>query len=338
MPRPGAPLPYPELLGSPLPVAWTTGACLCGDNLNNAIAYIYYLAPGATAAGTTFWRMSITTGAWQRLADPIAAGTTDVVGIGTTLISDPSRPVPFNGGNADVWFGCPNSAAGAFYYVLRYYNAVLDTWTIVTQLAGSTFINAGLAAQWAGDAAAVHLCTTINGQGVDTTVIYLGNNAVLGYVHTIATGAITALPVGGARAAAPGNGLSATWNPALNANFIYSQRGGGNNDQDIYPMAGGVWATGIYAPLTQTFTTGASETPIPIGGSINYAFLRHDGDGMIYYATNGGLTVVPYFRMYTATGAPVPSRGIVTFMIGERTYILLPKPGTTEVYRARMIG
>lgn len=331
----GFPLPYPEYVGE-LPANWITGAVACLDynSSTNNNAYAYLLYPGATVTQTTFWRINLKTGTYQRLADPITVAGTNVVGIGMTLICDPSRPAPFDGGNADVWFSHPLSAAP--WYNLRYYNAATDVWTQVTQLAGSTFATAGMAAQWTGDAAAIHRCTTISPAGDDTTVVYLGNNAVLGFVHTIATGAITALPAGVARAGAPGNGLTCVWHPSLNPAVIYSLRGGGSNQLDNYTFGGGgTWAAGALVPLTQTFNIGTCAAECLATATLGGIEVVHN-DGTVYSLNPTTRSVQPIITMYTATGAPVTGRGCMVLGMSERTYIYVRKPGTKELWRARV--
>jgi len=105
--------------------------------------------------------------------------------------------------------------------------------------------------------------------GNDNFLYYMGNNAVTLYRYDIGANTWSTLSPVAARAAAPAAGMSGHWvwgvtntawtseSAIINGRRIYSFRGGAGAVLDYYDIAANTWVSGVvYAPLTETFTTG----------------------------------------------------------------------------------
>jgi len=121
----------------------------------------------------------------------------------------------------------------------------------------------------------------------DDYIYYTGSNAVTLYRYGITAGTWTTLTPGTARAAAPGNGMSANWVWAVsdaswtnesaikNGRFIYSARGTTGAIIDTYDIALNTWANAIaYAPATETFAAGTKYAYFG-----NYIYIQKDATG-----------------------------------------------------------
>lgn len=111
-------------------------------------------------------------------------------------------------------------------------------------------------------------------EGNDDFLYFLGNNAVTMYRYSISGNSWTTLSPVAARAGAPAAGMSASWiagvtdsswnnlttaTDFLNGQYIYSFRGGAGSVLDRYNISANTWESAVvYAPATETFTTGTS--------------------------------------------------------------------------------
>jgi hypothetical protein len=106
-------------------------------------------------------------------------------------------------------------------------------------------------------------------EGNDDFLYYMGNNAVTMYRYSISGNTWSTLSPTAARSGTPTLGMSAHWihsvtdtrwtneNSIINGQRIYSFRGAAGSALDYYDIAANTWVSALlYAPATETFTTG----------------------------------------------------------------------------------
>jgi len=125
-------------------------------------------------------------------------------------------------------------------------------------------------------------------EGNNDALYLMGGGAVTLYRYSISANTWANVAPSGARAAAPGGGMTASWVAGCpvwdtptgqpealgqnifkqNGRFIFSFRGGGSALLDVYDIAGNVWRSGlVFGGSGETFTVGTGAT---------------DRDGLIY--------------------------------------------------------
>lgn len=118
-------------------------------------------------------------------------------------------------------------------------------------------------------------------EGNNDALYLMGGGATTLYRYSISGNTWTNVAPSGARAAAPGGGVTASWiaacptwdastgQPAAlgqgmyaqNGRFIFSFRGGASSALDVYDIAGNVWrSTRVYGGAQETFTVGSGAT------------------------------------------------------------------------------
>jgi len=124
-------------------------------------------------------------------------------------------------------------------------------------------------------------------EGNDDYIYLLGNNSTAMYRYSLTANAWTTLAPTTARAAQPSSGMTANWIngvtaadwldesvPVSNGRYIYSFRGNGSQNLDVYDISLNTWVAQPYAPANDAI--GSSGCAESIGGFI-YLMLGSGG-------------------------------------------------------------
>jgi hypothetical protein len=234
-----------------LPVPVSAGICMAND-LRKTDRYIYYLT-----TYITFYRYDTISNTFQRLAD--APGGT--AGLSNAMIYDPSY-----GTAGGVWAFISNGSVAPVFCV---YDVATNTWTnrSVTNLGATMGVSTSM----------THTCSTYNAAGNDDYIYLIGNNATIFYRYTISTNSWTTMTVCLSTSA---TGCQLHWTPVWNTDYIVRMRGGATATLDYYSIVGNSWASLVYVPATETYTTGTMSVYDPVSG---YLWLQKDATLRLYY-------------------------------------------------------
>lgn len=107
----------------------------------------------------------------------------------------------------------------------------------------------------------------------------VGNNATVMYRYNVGTNAWATTSANSGTPALPavtgtvGGGCAIKWLPSYALNKLYVVRGNGTSNIYLYDLAANTFSTDSYHPVTETFTTGSTNTARSIGGK-GYSIIR----------------------------------------------------------------
>lgn len=175
-------------------------------------------------------------------------------------------------------------------------------------------------------------------QGNSDYLYLLGNNAVTLYRYSISGNTWTTLAPAAARSGALGAGGTVDWIDGVpgwnestindnhyttvlkrqNGRYLYSFRGAGSSNLDVYDIAANTWVSGVaYGNQTETFNTGSCSCDA--GGAI---YLQKEGTGRIFRFDVEENVLEPY-----ATNVYPQS----TTVAGDKMFLQTYKDGGTSI-------
>jgi len=302
---------------------------------SNATVYrlltpVWYVACAASVAAGSFKKYCFATNTWTNLANMPATFGTDAKLVATPSIVDGDFKT-FSTGTFASATGTTGTVAGKSWAAGQWANSQIR----ITGGTGAGQVRTITANT--GDTVTVPTWTitpdsssTYVIEGNDNFLYLFGNNAVTAYRYDIAANTWSTLSPVGARAAAPGAGLSAHWvhtsgeadwnveNSINVGRYIYSFRGGASGALDRYDIAGNTWANVPYAPSTETFTTG---TKYALHDDKLYIQKEATGRWFVFDIVRSDM--FPWSTMLYPQGAA---------LVGDTAFDVVYKDGTTNIY------
>lgn len=166
-------------------------------------------------------------------------------------------------------------------------------------------------------------------EGNDDFLYLMGNNAVAMYRYSISGNSWSTLSPAAARGGAPGAGMSGHWindvsatdwtneSAIINGRRIYSFRGAGGSGLDYYDIAANTWASQVYSPAVDTFTTGSASAYYG-----DRLYIQKEVTGRWFAYDFARADLVPWSTMlYPQSSAGSGSKAFVSVYIDGTTYI-----------------
>ena len=291
----------------------------------------WYVCGNGSAAAGSFRKYDYATNSWVTLANmPVSFGA-DAKVVATPSIVD--------GGFKQFATGTATSATSTTLVQTG------KTWAASQWINSQVRITAGTGAGQirtisanTGDTLTVSAAWTITPdetsqyaiEGNDNFLYLMGNNAVTLYRYDIAANTWATITPGAARAAAPGAGMSAHWVHSVpeadwnaesaiqNGRFIYSFRGNATSELHRYDIAANTWATIIYSPSTETFTTG---TKYALHNGTLY--IQKDATGRWFAFGFARSELFPWGTMLYPQS---------TAIVGETAFDVIYEDGATDIF------
>ena len=311
---------------------------------------VAYMVGPSTAATWSMIRIDLESRSWTTLRQvPVAPGG----GVYNTAIMatvyDPNGGVASNEPSVYVLISSSLNPFCAWYQ----YNILTDGWVLLNSP------NTGAVPGTVPLATSVSLCHPCNTLG---TYVALNANISDDYIYANgdggqwgaagvsrlaqfrkSTGAWTYLTgVGGLRGGAPAAGSQCVWLPS-NAGVIFTTRGGGGPQWDVYNFVGNAWSAAfVPAPQTQFFDAGSEITTV-CWDHEKVAVRSANQSTMVFTISGNDLvtaTTGAYRFVCSADGADGTlhaSNTLFTWSIGGKNYIGLMQHGGSVVQRIRVI-
>lgn len=181
--------------------------------------------------------------------------------------------------------------------------------------------------------------------GYYSNMYLVGNNGATMYRYNIPTNTWSTTSANAANPAIPvlagsiGTGCALKWLPAYSPDTLWCLRGSTTSTVYVYNLVSNTWATEVYTPATETFTTGTCVATRDINGKQATLLIQKDATMRIYEGVPYKHRLEPKMTqwLYPTSTTSVGDRScIITSPDGIDFYYLLLH-GTTALVRCAII-